>query len=233
MTPEKFLYKPQEVIRDKRLTSLEQDYLCLITSLQNAEGCTASNNYFAEYFGVKRQTAVEIISTLKRKGFISTTEKKSGGKTVERTIEIIDSDSRNYLLLDSRKSRPSDSRKLPAGIVGSSDFDSRKPPTHIVKTITKTIVGYDNDTNRLTNITSENILQWKKAYPHLDVEQQICKMESWLAANPTKHPKSNFLRFINGWLARERQNPRKEKLSRIQDSQAESIVPDDEVVYAK
>ena len=85
-----YLYKPAEIIRDKRLSPIEQDYLCLIAGLEKAGGCRASNQYFADYFGVKRHTAVEVISRLKAKGFIDTFETKSGGKTIERTITVVD-----------------------------------------------------------------------------------------------------------------------------------------------
>lgn len=125
MTKELFLRKPQAVVRDKRLSPGEGDYLCLIAQLHRAGGCTASNNYFADYFAVKRQTAQGILGALKGKGFIATSEKKSGGKTVERTIEIIDPDSRLSLLLDSRES--------PAGLAGKPVKVSRKSPTHTIE----------------------------------------------------------------------------------------------------
>jgi hypothetical protein len=116
-----YLKKPKSVIQDRRLSSTEADYLCLIAQLHNAGGCVASNKYFKDYFGVKRQTAQGIIGALKRKGFIATREKKSGGKTVERTIEIIDPDSRRSLL--------SDSRETPGGLAGNHGRVSRETPT--------------------------------------------------------------------------------------------------------
>jgi len=122
---DQFIYKPIEVVQDKRLTPLEQDYLCVIAGLEKNGKCTASNKWLADYFGVKRPRAVEVIGNLKKKKFIKTTEKKYGGKTIERTITIID--------LDSKKSLLSDSKKLPARLVRNSDFDSKKSPTHKTK----------------------------------------------------------------------------------------------------
>jgi len=130
MSDQQFIYKPRELTQDKRLTPLEQDYLCLIAGLQRAGGCTASNNYFARYFGVSRTTAVEVISLLKRKGFIDSSEKKQGMKTVERTIWIIDENSRQTLLMNSRQTRL-------RGIVGKPGAISRVYPNHITKGITK------------------------------------------------------------------------------------------------
>lgn len=109
---ELFIRKPRAIAADKRLTATEADYLCLIAQLHNANGCTASNQYFAEFFGMDRRNAVRIISSLKQKGFIETREKRSGGKTEVRTITIIDSDSAKYLLADSVKTTPLDSVEL-------------------------------------------------------------------------------------------------------------------------
>lgn len=126
-----FLKKPVALIQDRRLTPLEQDYLCLIANFEQNGGCIASNNYFAQFFKVKRQTAQGIISRLKLKSFISCTEKKNGGKTIERKIKIIDADSRKALLTNSRNKLPTDSRKSTAGLAGNSDKVSRKPLTLI------------------------------------------------------------------------------------------------------
>jgi len=123
-----FIFKPLGIIQDKRLTPLEQDYLCLIAQLQKASGCTASNNYFARYFGVKKQSAQGVIGRLEQKDFIKRTEKKHGGKTIERTIEIIDEVGRQILLSDGRKSS--------AGLAGKSVGVGRKPPTHTIDTTT-------------------------------------------------------------------------------------------------
>ncbi|MDD5134938.1 MAG: helix-turn-helix domain-containing protein [Phycisphaerae bacterium] len=131
MNANNYIYKPLAIVQDKRLTVLEQDYLCLIAQLEKANGCTASNKYFAKYFGVSRGSVQKIIGSLSAKGFIRRTEKKQGGKTIQRTIQIIDAVSRKLLLTDSRKS----STRL------AEDFNkvSRKPSTHTIdSTINKT-----------------------------------------------------------------------------------------------
>ena len=148
-----FIFKPQVIVRDKRLTPLEQDYLCLIGQLQRAGGCVASNNYFARYFGVKKQSAQVVIGRLIQKGFIKKTEKKQGGKTVERILEITDSDGRNVLLSDGRKS----STRLAESSIGVG----RKLYTH---TIDNTI---DNTINTsLTKSQSRNKIDWAAIFEY-------------------------------------------------------------------
>jgi len=197
-----FINKPQSIIRDKRLTDKEKDYLCLIAQLSQSKDCVASNHFFAEYFGVKRPSAVEVISSLKRKGFISTTERRRGGLTLERTITIVDLNSRNVLLPDSRELLPPDSRKSPSEVVGNSDFDSRKSPTQTIE-LTEEL----NNSRLMSNIKPEDVELWKKTYPHLNIEQQLSKMESWLDANPSRSPNSNYKRFVTNWLKREKISP--------------------------
>ena len=48
-----------------------------------------------------------------------------------------------------------------------------------------------------------DVIQWEKAYPAINVYQELNAMESWLDANPTrrKTPKG-IKRFVNSWLAR-------------------------------
>ena len=153
-----YLIKPLSIIQDKRLSAVEQDYLCLIASLQRAGGCVASNNYFASYFGVKRPRAVEVIGSLRKKGFIKSKEQKRGGKTVERSLWITDEVSKESLLMVSKKTLPRVSKESPAGLVRNPGFDSKESPYHILK--------YNN-----FNIKGGNFSLEEKNCPSPDVEK--------------------------------------------------------------
>lgn len=45
--------------------------------------------------------------------------------------------------------------------------------------------------------------RWEKAYPGLDIEAQLRRMDAWLRANPAKARYRNWERFVTGWLSRE------------------------------
>ena len=48
-----------------------------------------------------------------------------------------------------------------------------------------------------------DIIAWQKAYPAIDVNQELAAMESWLDANPSRRKtKRGIKRFINSWLMR-------------------------------
>jgi len=48
-----------------------------------------------------------------------------------------------------------------------------------------------------------DMIAWAKAYPAVDVFQELRAMESWLDANPKKRKtKGGVKRFVNSWLSR-------------------------------
>lgn len=52
--------------------------------------------------------------------------------------------------------------------------------------------------------------EWNELYPNVDVLQELRKMKGWSNANPAKRKtKKGIQRFINSWLAREQDKPRK------------------------
>jgi len=48
-----------------------------------------------------------------------------------------------------------------------------------------------------------DVIAWQRAFPSVDVHQELRAMESWCDANPTKRKtKSGIKRFVNSWLTR-------------------------------
>ena len=45
---------------------------------------------------------------------------------------------------------------------------------------------------------------WKKAYPKINIDQELKKAASWIISNPSRR-KQNYARFLNGWF--DRANP--------------------------
>lgn len=63
-------------------------------------------------------------------------------------------------------------------------------------------------------VMSEQVDEWKKLYPAVDVDQELRNMCGWCDANPAKRKtKNGILRFIHAWLSKEqdrgRQRPAK------------------------
>ena len=71
-----------------------------------------------------------------------------------------------------------------------------KPASEPETKITWTIVG------GFENITDQDRQDWATAYPACTLDVQLAQMTQWLKANPAKAHKSQWRRFITGWLAR-------------------------------
>lgn len=52
-----------------------------------------------------------------------------------------------------------------------------------------------------SNIPQALLDTWEKAYPNVNIEQELEKCRAWLLSNTNK-AKSNFKRFSNNWLAK-------------------------------
>lgn len=52
-------------------------------------------------------------------------------------------------------------------------------------------------------ILKEQVGEWEKLYPAVDVKQELRKMRGWLQANPSRRKtKSGIMRFVNNWLSK-------------------------------
>lgn len=64
------------------------------------------------------------------------------------------------------------------------------------------------NTSELYPIYDDDIEEYEKLYPNVNIEQQIRNMKGWLDANPKKRKTKNGIkRFINSWLSREQDKP--------------------------
>ncbi len=84
----KGFWLPIELLKDKSTTMQEKLILVEINQLSMLDkGCIASNNHFAELFGIKKESVSRSISSLENKGYI-TTKIKDGSRNHERTITV-------------------------------------------------------------------------------------------------------------------------------------------------
>ena len=61
--------------------------------------------------------------------------------------------------------------------------------------------------NKQYNITLDEVEEYKKLFPAIDVEQELRNAVAWINANP-KNKKSNGKRFITNWLIRQQDKTR-------------------------
>lgn len=88
----KGVWIPREIWLSKELTLQEKIFLVEINSLDNENGCFASNAYFAEFFQLSKNRCSEVIKSLENKNLISVKYiREDGKKNIEkRVIRVID-----------------------------------------------------------------------------------------------------------------------------------------------
>ena len=82
----KGIWIPAEVWESTNLTLQEKVFLVEIDSLDNEKGCYANNNYFAKFFGLSSTRVSLVISSLVKKGFVTSIILQSeGNKRILKT----------------------------------------------------------------------------------------------------------------------------------------------------
>jgi len=91
-------------------------------------------------------------------------------------------------------------RKRQTGEVVAVQVNKPKPLRSLPEPVTGGISWSKN--GGFTGITDDDRKGWKEAYPDVTAEQALEVMNQWLLANPDKANRSNWKRFIVGWLSR-------------------------------
>jgi DNA-binding MarR family transcriptional regulator len=85
----KGVWIPKEIWLDEKLNWKEKLFLVEIDSLDNEDGCYASNKHFAEFFQMSENRSSEIIKSLYEKGYITRRYIKEGKQIKKRIITVI------------------------------------------------------------------------------------------------------------------------------------------------
>jgi len=146
-----------EVWLSAELTMQEKLFLVEIESLDNEDGCYATNQYFSDFFGISKVRVSEVISSLIFKGFLVSNIDKSEGN--ERTIRVVKT--RMQALKDSfntlaNKSLRGSQTKLKEGI--KETFISKSNPvSNLFSSLVKESKSVVTDTPPLSQINLSEI----------------------------------------------------------------------------
>jgi uncharacterized phage protein (TIGR02220 family) len=105
----KGIWIPREVWLSKELSSQEKVFLAEIESLDNEQGCIASNAYFAKFFDLSKSSVSRIVSKLSKLGYLKVTLiKGADGQVSKRIINVV---SYGKLLKDVKEENCTEVRK--------------------------------------------------------------------------------------------------------------------------
>jgi hypothetical protein len=81
------IWIPREVWLSEEMTLQEKVFLVEISSLDNANGCYANNEYFSKFFGISKTRVSNIINALVQKGLLTSYIKvEEGNKRYLKTL---------------------------------------------------------------------------------------------------------------------------------------------------
>ena len=146
----KGVWIPKEIWLHKGLTLQEKIMLVEVDSLDNENGCFASNAHFAEFLNVKERRVQDIIKSLKDKGYITVGFKyKPGSKEIEsRFIRVVDAKYPRFIPAPIASENASEVvQNIAPGVVQETAFD-------VVQDAAGGGAGKCADSNTLTNNTS-------------------------------------------------------------------------------
>ena len=144
------IWIPAMVWESKELSTMEKLFLVEINSLDNDEGCFASNGYFSGFFQLSKNRCTEIIKSLEKKEFISVELHREGKRIVKRVLRVLPIRKTEYYLFG-------------------------KPNNPIRKT-EQPYSENREDNNTITNNTKERVT---RAWDFLKNEN-IIRWESWV-----------------------------------------------------
>ena len=92
----KGIWIPKEIWLNNNLKLIEKIFLVEIDSLDNEDGCYASNKYFAEFFGITKGRCSQVISALQEKKLINIHFERDGKVITHRIIKVFNKLNRVY-----------------------------------------------------------------------------------------------------------------------------------------
>lgn len=85
----KGIWISKDVWLSEELTLIEKIFYVEIDSLDNDQGCFASNGYFSKFFSISAGRCSQVIKSLEGKGFVKVRLEYSGKQVVKRVIRVV------------------------------------------------------------------------------------------------------------------------------------------------
>lgn len=145
----------------------------------DAENCVLLPNFSEHNTTAKDRTAAERQRRHR--------EKCHGGVT---------RDSHAVTVTQRREEKRREEEHIPAAPVATSE-----PPKRRTRSRPKDAIRWDCE-HGWHGITDTDRTTWATAYPACKLEIELVRATEWLKANPTKARKSNWRKFLVGWLTR-------------------------------
>lgn len=197
----KGIWIPKEIWLNENLNIQEKVFIAEIDSLDNDDGCFASNEYFSKFFGLSKNRCSEIIKSLEKKGLITISYiYKENSKAIDkRVIKLVDKPIRYSVNGIRDIDRPI--RDIDMGYSKKCEDNNININNTINSTINKYIdLSFIDDVIDKVNLTKEQYEKLIQKYNKKQVHNSILALDNTLANNPKKY--KDHYRTINNWCAK-------------------------------
>ena len=171
-----------------------------------------------ELTGLSRKGIIKNIKSLINHNLIKKTKSKSESK--KGVYETNSYQIHVHSVEEGRELSTPGGRELSTPGVVNSDSKCSELSTHTKETSTKereikniaqtrkirseqrADFSFSSSSGKFEGITEKDKVEWKIAYPAIDMERETIKAEQWLKANPSKAKKKLWRKFLFGWFSR-------------------------------
>ena len=209
----KGVWIPKEIWLNRDLSIMEKLFLVEIDSLDNEQGCFASNKHFSDFFDISKGRCTQIIKSLEEKGLVSIKHEYKGKQIIRRTIRVVNKPNRLVNKLNRVVNKLNEgSKKTKQGYL-ENDEDNN---TINNNTVNNTINNKQTKKTRHKYGDNQNVLMTKEEHDKLsekfpnDLEKRINNL-SYYMASTGKSYKSHYMTII-AWARRDKETTQNKPL---------------------
>ncbi len=209
------LFIPPEVLRDKKLLLSDKMIYAEILQLNSNGKCTATNQHFADRFGMSRPNVTRIFGKLLALKYITTDIVRAGEKIIRRTTKPLMVSPVTTPLIGASKrgvnGQPSDHTQRPetaivdltAKINGNHSMQRSNSTKQHTTSVANTSFSFILKDSTSWTLPQAKFDEYQTTYPKMDIGIQFRKAAQWLQDNPAKRKTAKGMtRFLGGWLGR-------------------------------
>ena len=201
----KGVWIPKEIWLNREMSVMEKLFLVEIDSLDNEQGCFASNKHFSDFFDISKGRCTQIIKSLEEKGLVSINYEYEGKQIIRRTIRVVNKLNRVVNKLNEG------SKNTKQGYLENDDDNN----TIINNTVNNT---YNKQTKKTRHKygDNQNVLMTQEEHDKLsekfpnDLEKRINNL-SYYMASTGKSYKSHYMTII-AWARRDKETTQNKPL---------------------
>ena len=209
----KGVWIPKEIWLNRDLSVMEKLFLVEIDSLDNEQGCFASNKHFSDFFDISKGRCTQIIKSLEEKGLVSIKHEYKGKQIIRRTIRVVNKPNRLANKLNRVVNKLNEgSKKTKQGYL-ENDEDNN---TINNNTVNNTINNKQTKKTRHKYGDNQNVLMTKEEHDKLsekfpnDLEKRINNLGYYMASTGKSY-KSHYMTII-AWARRDKENTQNKPL---------------------